>query len=109
MTDQTPGCGTTSDARKRHAEAIDVAMYQGVEIRPGSRVLISMEGSLTQHAAAQVHERLTARFPDVEFTIINGRVAGVMVPQSLGMADILEMTVRAQVEAAFFAEPEDDQ
>lgn len=28
--------------------------------------------------------------------------------QSLGMADILEMTVRAQVEAAFFAEPEDD-
>lgn len=29
--------------------------------------------------------------------------------QSLGMADILEMTVRAQVEAAFFAEPEDDQ
>lgn len=28
--------------------------------------------------------------------------------QSLGMADILEMTVRAQVEAAFFAATEED-
>lgn len=29
--------------------------------------------------------------------------------QSLGMADILEMTVRAQVEAAFFASSEEDE
>lgn len=28
--------------------------------------------------------------------------------QSLGMANILEMTVRAQVEAAFFADPDGD-
>lgn len=47
-----------------------VHVVEGLTLRPGDRVLLTLSGSTTPEQVEYMQAELTKRFPDVEFTFV---------------------------------------